>query len=229
MQISKTQFKKDIRSSVVGQDWELLLPAFADAHDLNDLNKTRNVLQEAQQIIRAQEKRIHLLEKMALTDELTGLSNRRGFSAAFNRELSLAQRDVKSGGVLVMIDLDGFKEINDKWGHQVGDAYLRVVAQTLQGGIRTSDVVARLGGDEFGVLMPHMDEEAGVKRLEKLAHLFNESEMQPYGRMTQSLVLRASFGLAPYVGGDNADDVMQLADIRLYAHKARNKQPIVAG
>ena len=228
MHIPKSQLKEDTRSTVIGQDWNTLLPSFIDDQELGDPDKTRVALLQAKSIMRAQEQRIHLLEKMALTDELTGLANRRGFYAVFNRELSLAQRDVNSGGVLVMIDLDGFKEINDKWGHQTGDSYLRTVAQTLQESVRTSDVVARLGGDEFGILMTHVDEKNGAKRVAKLEAAFNKSAMMYHGRVPQRLALCASFGFAPYAGGDSVDGVIQSADLRLYAHKARNKTLIAA-
>jgi len=224
MQIPKPQLKKEMPSAIIGQDWEMLLPAFTDDDELSDPGKTRATLRQAQTIMRAQEKRIHLLEKMALTDELTGLANRRGFTAAFERELSLARRDAKASGILVMVDLDGFKGINDEWGHQVGDAYLRAVARALQEGVRTTDIVARLGGDEFGLLITHIDEEIGAKRVMKLEQDFNKSTMMQHEFMSMRLPLRASFGFAAYSGDDGAEAVIRSADLRLYAHKARNKK-----
>ena len=217
--LSKEQLKQDIRPAFIGQDWEMFLPA-ADREEDNAA-----ALRQAETIIRAQEERIRLLETMARTDELTGLVNRRGFTAAFDRELSLARRDAAHSGMLAMIDLDGFKSINDKFGHQAGDAYLRAVAQALQECLRSTDIVARLGGDEFAVLLTHMDEKAGVKRLAKLEQLFNSRSVLWNGKR---LMLRASFGVAAYGGGDSAETVMQSADVRLYAHKARNRTLIAA-
>ena len=227
MQIPKPQLKKEA-PAVIAQDWHTLLPSFLDDPELGDPDKARTVLQQAQSIMRAQEQRIHLLEKMALTDELTGLANRRGFSAAFGRELALAKRDLYSSGLLVMVDLDGFKEINDQWGHQTGDAYLRTVAQTFQEMVRSTDIVARLGGDEFAILMTHIDENNGAKRVARLEDEFNKSVMIYPGRMPQRLALRASFGFACYAGSDSIDAVMHSADLRLYAHKARNKGLVAA-
>lgn len=227
MQIPKPQLKKEMPSAIIGQDWERLLPAFSGDNELGDPAKTRATLRQAQMIMRAQEKRIRALEKMALTDELTGLANRRGFTAAFERELSLARRDSGAKGILVMVDLDGFKEINDKCGHPVGDEYLRAVAQALQKGVRVSDIVARLGGDEFAILITNIDEATGAKRIAKLEQDFNKSVMQR-DLPPQRLALRASFGFAAYSGDDSAEAVMRSADLRLYAHKARNKKLSVA-
>ena len=93
----------------------------------------------------------------ALTDELTGLYNRRGFRALAEHQLRIARR---SGGdvLLLYIDLDGFKQVNDHLGHDAGDRALREVAAILRHTIRETDVVARLGGDEFAVLVVDADE-----------------------------------------------------------------------
>jgi diguanylate cyclase (GGDEF)-like protein len=229
MQIPKPQLKKENTVPMIGQDWEMLLPSFADEKEQDELSKTRLALRKAQSIVREQQERINLLEKLSLTDELTGLTNRRGFYAAFDRELSLARRDARNQGILVMIDLDGFKDINDTWGHQTGDAYLCAVAQALHKNTRASDIVARLGGDEFGILMTHVDEHVGAKRLTELEQAFRKSEMTNQARAPHRLALRASFGFASYTGGDVADAVMESADLRLYAHKARSRDIIAVG
>ena len=220
----KEQAQQDIRP--VGREWEIFLPAVVgEGEELRDFRDTGSALRQAETIIRAQEERIRVLEAMALCDELTGVANRRGFSVAFERELSLARRDQAQGGVLAMIDLDGFKAINDKWGHQAGDAYLLAVADTLKDCVRSSDIVARLGGDEFAILLTHMDEKAGMKRLMKIEQIFNHRSMLWNGRR---VMLRASFGIAAYAGGDSVESVVQAADVKLYAHKARNKKLVAA-
>ncbi|HYD69622.1 GGDEF domain-containing protein, partial [Azospirillum sp.] len=89
-------------------------------------------LAEAQDLINQQQERIAYLESLTMTDELTGLLNRRGFYGHLRRELAAARRNPAAGGVLVMIDLDGFKAINDTHGHLAGDFYLRQVARLLQ-------------------------------------------------------------------------------------------------
>jgi len=222
--LTKDQNKQVTRPSAMGRGWELFLPP-SDEQEMRDLLETRAALLQAETVIRSQEERIQALQQLALTDELTGLTNRRGFIASFERELALTRRDANYGGVLVMIDLDGFKEINDRWGHQTGDAYLRTVARVLQDSVRSSDTVARLGGDEFALLLTHLDEKSGAKRLAKIETAFHKKSMMSPERIP----LRASFGFAPYAGGDGAETVMQSADLRLYGHKARNKMLIAAG
>jgi len=219
--LMKTTLKPSLRPSLRDQDWEILDDAAPDTgYSLYDLGETRAALRQAETVIQAQEERIRKLEALALTDELTGVANRRGFTAAFDRELALARRDNGSAGILIMIDLDSFKTVNDRWGHQAGDAYLCAVANVLQENIRTSDIVARLGGDEFAILLTHMDENTGARRLARLEQAFNKKSLM----LPERVPLRASFGFAPYSGHDHAENIMRTADLRLYAHKMRNKQ-----
>ena len=199
------------------EDWA---PPAAPPREVSDLGSALAALTEAERVIRMQEEHIRHLENIALTDELTGLLNRRGFVMALQRELAMARRDGGCSGVLVMADLDGFKAINDMWGHATGDDYLQAVGHTLLSSVRASDVVARLGGDEFAILFTRMNEEAGLKRLARLEKNFNGRIMQ-CGE--QALPLRASFGLCPYGAADAPEAILATADLKLYAHKARRK------
>ncbi len=188
--------------------------------NVGNLEEALRALTEADHVIRTQAEHIRQLESLAMTDELTGLLNRRGFVMSLHRELSLARRDHSADGILVMVDLDGFKSINDMWGHSVGDDYLQAVAHTLLGCVRSSDIVARLGGDEFAIMFPRMQEDIGLKRLAKLEKSFN-SRMMQFGDKT--LPLRASFGMATYSGIDSPETILANADLKLYAHKAARK------
>ncbi len=189
-------------------------------YQINDLDGARTALSEAEQVIRSQEERIRQLENLALTDELTGLLNRRGFTLALQRELSSARRDANAGGILVMVDLDGFKAINDLWGHCAGDDYLQAVAHALLSEVRSNDTVARIGGDEFAILFTRMSEETGMMRMRKLEKSFNSRMMQWRDRV---LPMRASFGLSAYDGSATPDTIMVSADLKLYASKARRR------
>jgi len=157
---------------------------------------------------------------MTMTDELTGLANRRGFVEAFRRELAAVRRGTPAG-VLVMVDLDGFKLINDTYGHLAGDSYLRQVARALTDSVRAQDVVARLGGDEFAVLLTRVDAEAGLARATALAEDFN-ARTATWQR--HALPLRASFGAVPYKGGDREDEVIRRADALMYKVKGQRKR-----
>jgi diguanylate cyclase (GGDEF)-like protein len=218
--LTKPTAKRGMQPGMLLQkDWQPIVPmAVLPPQEGYDLDTARLALNNAQRVIHAQEERIRQLENLALTDELTGLLNRRGFTLALERELSFARRDSSARGVLVMIDLDGFKSINDLWGHSAGDDYLQAVAHALLGSVRMNDVVARLGGDEFAILFTRMDEEAGMRRMDKLEKSFNSRMMQWNDK---TLPLRASFGLSAYTGMDTPDAIIEAADLKLYAHKSR--------
>lgn len=171
----------------------------------------------AQQVIEAQQRRIAQLENLALTDELTGLVNRRAFMQALRQELAVVERDPAAAGLLVLCDLNGFKQINDLCGHNAGDAYLQSVAVALQTDVRPSDLVARLGGDEFAVLFRRINAVDGTKRLERLDESFHSRALNWQG---QRLPLRASFGAAVFGKGDQPEELLAEADQLLYLQKA---------
>jgi diguanylate cyclase (GGDEF)-like protein len=184
-------------------------------------------LAEAEEKLAEQQDRIAYLESLTMTDELTGLLNRRGFNAQFRRVLAAARRHGGTdGGLMVMIDLDGFKAINDTHGHLAGDAYLRHVARFLAGRVREHDVVARLGGDEFAILLTGTDTETGEVRARELADAANEAVMSWDGTI---LPIRFSVGTHPYSDGMNEDDVMRMADVQMYKHKAARRQARAVG
>lgn len=175
-------------------------------------------LRDAERVIAMQGQRIALLESLAMTDELTGLLNRRGFERQFAQDMARLQRGFGTGGLLILCDLDGFKPINDSHGHAAGDACLRTVGSALTAAVRKMDVVARLGGDEFAVLMPG----ATVAQLSTCIGKLTEAlEKTPAIWGDLRLTLRASFGAASYETGDRMVDALARADEALYADKNR--------
>ena len=107
------------------------------------------------------------LRELALVDELTGLHNRRGFLVLAEKQLQIARRTGRPD-LLLFIDLDGMKRINDELGHEAGDAALRRTAAVLHAAFRASDIIARFGGDEFVVLCPNTGPEAAASLLQGL-------------------------------------------------------------
>ncbi len=107
----------------------------------------------------------HRLEDMALTDVLTGLPNRRHAMSRFARDWSESQRDATPLACM-MIDADGFKQINDNYGHDAGDEVLRQLSKNLSYSVRTDDIVCRLGGDEFLIICPHTSLEGALHAAE---------------------------------------------------------------
>lgn len=187
----------------------------------------RELLVERLQVANAE------LAALALTDPLTGLSNRRAILNDVARLFALAQRE--NTYVLVgVIDLDGFKLINDTYGHQAGDQFLRGIAAQLQQGLRTSDTVGRVGGDEFIVIAVSTPSE----------HLDLASDMRYAAELMQSRLTEATigrYGLGPglgdidYAGASvgvvavmpgsmTADEAVMLADSEMYKVKQQRKR-----
>jgi len=179
-----------------------------------------NQLEHALRVIQRQQDRIQYLESLAIRDDLTGLLNRRGFMQALKRETLLARRDKKACGILIMIDLDGFKQINDMWGHAVGDAYLKTVATVLTNEARSTDFVGRLGGDEFAILLPCTSPRAGKRRVERMMENFENRVMH---NREYAIPMRASFGWNSYGEKDSIEALCIATDLKLYANKAARK------
>ena len=169
----------------------------------------------AEQTLAIQRARIRYLEGLSITDELTGLLNRRGFHLELNRSLARAQR-AQETGLLLLCDLDHFKAINDTYGHMAGDAVLCAVAGLLQTKTRRSDYVARLGGDEFAVLMTHSARPQAERRGAILAGLINNLVIE---WEDHKIPVSASFGFEGYHHGSQPDVLLFLADRALYRRK----------
>jgi diguanylate cyclase (GGDEF)-like protein len=161
------------------------------------------------------------LEYQAVHDPLTGLFNRRQFSEELERALRFANRYGRPGAVL-MIDIDGFKLVNDTHGHAIGDQLLKSVAGAIAGRARETDVVARLGGDEFTIVLP----EAGIGDAREAAEDIRST-------VAQSSSPNLSIGIAPFDGTTDlvADDVMVAADMALYEakHDGGNRVAVYTG
>lgn len=155
------------------------------------------------------------LERMAMTDPLTGLLNRRGFEADLKRTLAAARRYTERGA-LIYIDLDEFKAINDTHGHEAGDAVLVAVADALGRNVRDGDRVARLGGDEFCVLLTRVDREVALIRAETLDRIVNGIAFDWQGA---TIRVRASLGFQPFGPDDHLKDLLGNADRAMYAAK----------
>lgn len=157
----------------------------------------------------------------ALTDDLTGLPNRRLFDAALAGRLENMSRYGWRFGLLI-VDIDHFKAVNDKYGHAFGDAVLVGVGATLNGAIRTGDVLARWGGEEFGVLVESSDDAGLIDAAQRLRILVAKSEVRLAG-VTHSV--RVSVGGALAFPEDTAETLFARADSALYGakHAGRNR------
>src|SRR5579862_3471901 len=158
--------------------------------------------------------RILDLEARVDIDPLTDTLNRRGFERELKRSLAYVKR-YGVGAALVYIDLDGFKPVNDRHGHNAGDAMLKAVAATLVRNVRASDVVARFGGDEFVLLLNVSSPAATAKARALEAAVY----ATPVHWGSSTLVVGASAGVALLGALDTAADVLARADAAMYARK----------
>jgi diguanylate cyclase (GGDEF)-like protein len=170
---------------------------------------------EKEQSLNDLRSRVADLERLLETDELTGLLNRRGFESAAARALGNAQR-YREKGVLALIDLDGFKRINDDHGHAAGDAALRLVGQILSDNMRATDYAARLSGDEFAVLWVRADAAALRYRVRDLKLRLNHAALDWDGTKIE---IKASMGTASYDPSTSFQDLMRRADKAMYRRK----------
>ncbi|ABK45503.1 diguanylate cyclase [Magnetococcus marinus MC-1] len=153
-------------------------------------------------------------------DELTGLFNRRFFNRTFAAELSRAKR-YKHSVALFMLDLNGFKPINDTYGHGAGDAILQALGREMQNKLRDNDIIARVGGDEFVVLAPEIGSQGASQFEEKLRSLIEQTTIVYEG---EQLSVGTSIGVALYPDhGDEAKQLLDFADEAMYADKRRRK------
>ncbi len=182
---------------------------------------TTALLKQAHTIIKNSENRIQELERLSMTDELTGVMNRRGFLKNFNRELDRVERGQSQGGLLIMIDLDNFKAINDNYGHDAGDMALKIVASTLANDIRLMDIVSRMGGDEFIISFANTDRQSALERAQYLIKKLNNLSFVWNG---EEISVRASLGLREYKKGCKAHKIFSDADKDMYENKKQIKQ-----
>jgi diguanylate cyclase (GGDEF)-like protein len=173
---------------------------------------------EAEHRVAALRARIEYLESLSVTDELTGLLNRRGFLSHLDRALAAARRG-GAHGVLMVCDLDGFKAINDRHGHLVGDQVLCQVGSILTQHVRRSDIVARLGGDEFAILLIGAHLQAARRKAHTLAQLISATS---FAVNTGEVALGISFGLSAYCGETCEEQLMNRADMAMYGQKRRH-------
>jgi diguanylate cyclase (GGDEF)-like protein len=159
--------------------------------------------------------RIDYLEGLSVTDELTGLFNRRGFANELSRALASARRGGPHGALLIC-DLDGFKEINDRYGHAAGDEVLRQVARQLSLHVRRTDAAARLGGDEFALLLAGASEAGAAEKATVFRRLIGDSR---FTHEAAEMAVAVSIGCAYYTGGESEDELFRRADAAMYADK----------
>jgi diguanylate cyclase (GGDEF)-like protein len=186
------------------------------ADEIERLSADFNAMAQAIQTLHAQ------TSHLASTDPLTGLANRRAFQEALEREVAQAGRDGLPLATAIL-DLDGFKEVNDRYGHTVGDAALLLVARALTEASRAGDVTARFGGDEFVIALPNCDDLPGAMERIRIAI----DDLGPPGGADEELPhVTVSAGGTLYQRGDTADALIQRADLALFQAKRNGRNQV---
>jgi diguanylate cyclase (GGDEF)-like protein/PAS domain S-box-containing protein len=162
-----------------------------------------------------------ILEQMALTDTLTGLSNRRSFDATMHAEIKRAER-YQTSLSLALFDIDHFKAVNDTHGHLAGDQILQTFARQLSGNIRGSDSLVRWGGEEFAVLSANTSLESMRVLAEKLRRAIDGHVFPVVGHIT------CSVGLTMYQPGEQVEAFLHRADLALFAAKSGGRNRVEA-
>jgi diguanylate cyclase (GGDEF)-like protein len=165
----------------------------------------------------------HTIQQQATTDDLTGLVNRRRFLEALDGEIVRAEA-LGTPVSIVLVDLDHFKLVNDRFGHQAGDDVLRQFASRALAHLRDVDVAGRLGGEEFAVVVPETNAAGAAAAAERLRQSLAALPL-PAG--AESALVTASFGVAERVPGEGGSDLLRRADAALYQAKREGRNRVV--
>jgi len=207
--------------AAVGENWRALATArgkLVDARRDNEVLKDKN--EQLMRRLVTVSRRAQAANRMAHHDMLTGLPNRlllikrlqQAIADAFQRQLLLA---------LLFVDLDGFKQVNDRFGHKVGDRLLSIVAARIASCVRSDDIACRYGGDEFVALLANLDDPAIAI---SISHKIRESVGRSYWIDGDEIRITASVGLAIYpADGERYDALLSHADAAMYRNKAARR------
>jgi diguanylate cyclase (GGDEF)-like protein len=199
---------------------------FADAY-INKLTLLNEENEAANQQLTLKNNEMQLLQtqlqRLALYDDLTGLHNRRFILERLNEKLAESKRH-KVSSCVVLVDIDHFKKVNDVFGHAAGDDVLRAFAQILTRELREGDLVARYGGEEFLIILPMTEMQAAQVLIERLREAVAQ---QVYILEAKPQTITASFGVAQYLTGDNAQSIINRADKALYQAKATGRNRVI--
>jgi diguanylate cyclase (GGDEF)-like protein len=177
---------------------------------MGEVDQLRRQLEEARS-------RISYLERLADEDALMPIANRRAFIRELSRMMAFAERYATPASV-VYFDLNGLKQINDRYGHSAGDAALQHVSRVLVESVRNSDVVGRLGGDEFGVILVQTDQEIAARKAAQLAAAIASRPLLWQG---EEIALSAAYGTHSFRGQETVSEAIDAADKAMYERKKR--------
>lgn len=181
-------------------------------------------LTKAQQDVHTLQSQLAKITDLATIDELTGLYNRRALFSRLVEEHSRVER-YKENFSLMIFDIDDFKQVNDTYGHQVGDAILKNLARFLKGNLRTSDFISRFGGEEFIAILPSTEMKKARQVAEKMRHMLGKKVFEDK-KGEVKIKITVSIGISQCTPGDTVDNLIKRADDALYMAKNNGKNAI---
>ena len=191
-----------------------------------ELERSKNQIldqknRELQEYVERLERLNQQVRELSIRDELTGLYNRRYFMQQIKQHVRMAIRAEQHASIL-LLDVDRFKQINDTFGHHVGDDVLKALAQLFKSSMRDTDIIARYGGEEFVIILPATTAKDAMQVSEKLRQTI---EQHDWSNIQEGLSLTISSGLVDTHEGDHHEILLNLADKRLYTakHQGRNR------
>ncbi len=201
---------------------EKFLGLIASGTDITNIKQSEQFLAQAnQELEREVARRTAQLEALMLTDPLTGIGNRRFICARLEEEIARAQR-YGMDLTVVFIDVDYFKQVNDRYGHGVGDLVLQTVARCIKDGIRNNDLCARFGGEEFILSLVETDIQAACDVANRMRETIASSIQQKHG-----FTVTISAGLAQFRKGDSVESLTNRSDRALYDAKQQGRNRCV--
>lgn len=215
----ETRHLHSICAPILGEDGEVV-HVVEVIRDITSRVKTEHELEEKTSELMQLNR---LLSQIAITDSLTQVYNRRHLDELLYKEIKRYNRRKYIHLSLMMIDIDRFKELNDRYGHLMGDTVLRELAKMLKENVRDTDTVARYGGEEFVVVMPDAHIDSAMQKAEALRRKVSEKEFPGHGRPVHITI---SIGVAAYKGG-TPHDLIHEADHALYEAKKRGRDRVV--
>jgi diguanylate cyclase len=170
---------------------------------------------------------LSVAEEVVLKDPLTGVGNRRCFDVMMEKAIAGIAKD-RTPLSLIIGDIDHFKRVNDAFGHQVGDEIIKMFSRVIETSVRDGDTVIRYGGEEFAVILPTTDQEAATAIAERIRRQFESKKLTIRETNQKVGLLTASFGVAQFRLGDDADTFFKRADAKLYDAKSAGRNRVAS-
>jgi len=215
------------RQESVGPIRDIVLALIEDNREMRGkLDSVRNQLEDSRLQVVQLQNNLERAEEAGLRDVVTGINNRRFFDACFAEEAEKARR-VGDHFCLALADIDKFKQVNDRFGHLVGDRLLRLFANILVKNVRAQDKVARFGGEEFALIFPGARLSEAMIALERIRGILEAKQwtIEPSGERISKVT--ASFGVARLRADESPADLLRRVDQRLYDAKTRGRNRVV--